>query len=268
MSAEQRKSIPDTPREIAPGVFVMEVGRGFQRSNVCFVRSGTAWVLVDAASRGAGPLLRRTAAALFGPEARPAAILLTHDHPDHTGDARELARGWDCPVYVHPAELPLTDIRDLATVERYANPLDRRLILPLLRRMPPRRVREMFERESLAGVVRALDPAAGVPGLPDWTCLPTPGHTPGHVAFLRPADRVLISGDALLTADLNSLPGTLRWILHLNRPVLSSPPWYSTFDRRAAEESRRVLAAVKPLVLAPGHGMVVDHRQVLPVMPA
>ena len=31
-----------------------------------------------------------------------------------------------------------------------------------------------------------IDPNAGVPGLPDWQIIPTPGHTPGHLA--READ--------------------------------------------------------------------------------
>ncbi len=42
---------------------------------------------------------------------------------------------------------------------------------------------------------------AELPGLPDWEAVPTPGHTPGHVAFFRRSDRVLITGDALVTVD-------------------------------------------------------------------
>ncbi len=67
---------------------------------------------------------------LFGKGTRPAAILLTHIHPDHSGSALELARIWDLPVHVHPRELPLASGRYLP---QYGNPLDRWLIAPLLR---------------------------------------------------------------------------------------------------------------------------------------
>jgi len=162
---------------------------------------------------------------------------------------------WDCPVYVHPDELPLATISALSTVEKYANPLDRWLVLPLLRLLPRRRVESMLSRSSLKGVARAFDPEDAVPGLPDWECIHTPGHTPGHVAFFRPGDRVLITGDALLSVDLNSFRGCLSWALRRNRQSVSGPPWYSTWNKRAARDSVTVLVELEPRVVAPGHGM-------------
>ncbi len=167
--------------QIAEGVYRLETGRGLTGANVYFVRSGPAWVLIDtalAASRRGDPA---AAESLFGAGTRPAAILLTHIHPDHAGSALELARLWDLPVHVHPGELPLASGRYLP---EYGNPLDRWLIAPLLRLMPRRAVEASVSRNSLEGTARAFDPAAGVPGLPDWQAVPTPGHTPGHVAFL------------------------------------------------------------------------------------
>jgi glyoxylase-like metal-dependent hydrolase (beta-lactamase superfamily II) len=242
-------------REIATGVYCMEAGKGISRSNVYFVRSGSSWVLIDAASANCGRLIRKTAESLFGANTRPASILLTHDHPDHAGSALELARMWGCPVYVHPDELPLAAIGDLTTVEKYANPLDRWIILPLLRLMPRRRVESMLSKASLKEVAQAFDPEATVPGLPDWGCIHTPGHTPGHVAFFRTSDRVLITGDALLTVDLNSFWGFLLWALRQNRQRVSGPPWYSTWNRQVAKESVAALARLEPRVLAPGHGV-------------
>jgi glyoxylase-like metal-dependent hydrolase (beta-lactamase superfamily II) len=242
-------------QESAPGVYCLEVGRGIMRSNVYFVRSGKSWVLIDAASANCGRLIQRTAESLFGADTRPASILLTHDHPDHAGSALELARMWDCPVYLHPDELPLAVNRDLVTIKKFANPLDRWLILPMLRLMPRRRVESMLSKESLKGVARAFEPDAAVPGLPDWECVPAPGHTPGQVAFFRASDRVLVASDAVLTVNLNSLWGMLLWALRINRPRVSGPPWYSTWDRRAAKQSVAVLAGLKPRVLASGHGV-------------
>ena len=255
MKRAQREVDTGMCREIAPGVHCMETGKGISRSNVYFVQSGSSWVLIDAAPANCGQSIRKTAKFLFGANTRPASILLTHDHPDHAGSALELARMWDCPVYVHPDEMPLVAIGDLSTIEKYANPLDRWIILPLLRSMPRRRVESMLSRASLRGVVRAFDPSAAVPGLPDWECIPTPGHTPGQVAFFRTSDRVLITGDAIVTVDLNSLWGFLLWGLRLNKQRVSGPPWYSTWNWRAAKESVTAVARLEPRVLASGHGV-------------
>src|SRR5512136_194725 len=157
MEREQTEAGIGVCREIAPGVHCMEMGKGISRSNVYFVRSGFSWVLIDAASAHCGRLIRKTAESLFGANTPPASILLTHDHPDHAGSVRELVRMWDCPVFVHPDELPFAAIGDLSTIRQYANPLDRWVILPLLRAMPRRRVESMLSKASLKDVVRAFD---------------------------------------------------------------------------------------------------------------
>ena len=262
MELEQRGAGIGACWEIAPGVYGREMGNGISRSNVYFVQSGSLWVLIDAALAQCGQLIRKTAESLFGAHTPPAAILLTHDHPDHAGSVRELVHMWDCPVFVHPDELPLVAIEDLSTIEKYANPLDRWIVLPFLRAMPRRRVEAMLARASIKDVVRAFDPSAAVPGLSDWECIPTPGHTPGHVAFFRTSDRVLITGDAIVTVDLNSLWGFLLWGLRLNKQRVSGPPWYSTWNWRAAKESVTALAGLAPRVLASGHGVPMSGDEI------
>ncbi len=239
------------PQDIAAGVSGLTV----YESNVYFIQTGSDWVLIDTAWAwgGCDRRIQEAAAARFGPSVRPAAIVLTHLHPDHSGSALALARAWDCPVYVHPRELALAVARDLSTVERYANSLDRRVLLPLLRALPRRRVEAMLASTSLEGVVRALDPAA-IPELPGWACIPTPGHSPGHIALFRERDRVLLAGDAVLTVDATTLRGWLTWGLRLNRPHVFGAPRYTNWDQRAAEASVAVLAALSPRVLATGHG--------------
>jgi glyoxylase-like metal-dependent hydrolase (beta-lactamase superfamily II) len=240
--------------EVAPDVYGMEVGEGITRANIYFVRSGSSWVLIDTGLANCGQLIQRTAESLFGARARPASILLTHNHPDHAGSAVELARMWDCPVYVHPDEMPYVAIENLATIEKYANPLDRWIILPMLRMMPRERVAAMLSGSSIKEVVQAFDPRAAVPNLPDWECIPTPGHTPGHAAFFRMSDRVLIAGDAVVTVELNSIWGFLMWGLGRHKQRVSGPPWYSTWNWKMAKESVAHLARLEPYVLATGHG--------------
>jgi glyoxylase-like metal-dependent hydrolase (beta-lactamase superfamily II) len=226
------------------------------RSNVYFVRSGPSWALIDAGSAKCGPAIQKAAELLFGEDSPPAAILLTHDHPDHAGAARELAHIWRCTVWVHPDELPLV-LGDVSTFHQYANPLDRWLILPLLRLMGPKRTESMVSRASLRDVARPFDPGAGLPGLPDWEVVPTPGHTPGHVAFFRGSDRVLISGDALVSVNLNSPCGLL-----LGTKSVFGPPWYTTWNRRMAKDSITSLTGLEPLVLGGGHGIHMASAEV------
>ena len=249
-------------KEIAPGVYCLEAGKGISRSNVYFVRSGPSWVLIDTASANCGRLIHENAESLFGENRPPSCILLTHDHPDHAGSALELARIWNCAVYVHPDELPLAAHGDMATVEKFANPLDRRVVLPLLHIMPRRRVEIMLAKSSLKEVVKAFDPGGSIPGLPDWKCVPAPGHTPGQVVFFRASDRVMITGDAFVTADLNSFFGFLLWSLRLNKQKIAGPPWYSTWNKQVAKESIVALARLDPRVLATGHGTPMSGDEV------
>ena len=153
-----------------------------------------------------------------------------------------------CPVYLHATELPLAH-GDFAAIRKYAGPLDHWVVLPLMRAMGRRRREAILARSSLREVARPLEPGVGVPGLPGWEAIPTPGHTPGHVSFFRASDRVLITGDAVVTLKLNSLAGLL-----LQRPGLSGPPRYTSWSWRAARESVATLARLEPNVLAGGHG--------------
>lgn len=240
------------PAEIAPGVYWLRVGRGIRGANVYFVRSGSSWVLIDTGWPNHGQLIMKRAEWLFGASSRPASILLTHLHPDHSGSALELATVWNLPVFVHPAEMGLATGAD---VGQYANPLDRRVIAPLMRILTPRARKRVLAKGSLRGVALPFDPSGGVPELPDWDCIPTPGHTPGHVTFLRERDRVLITGDAVLTVNLNSL-----WDLLVGKQRVAGPPRVSTWNWPAAQESMDTLAGLKPRVLACGHGTPMTSR--------
>jgi glyoxylase-like metal-dependent hydrolase (beta-lactamase superfamily II) len=213
---------------IASGVYCLATGKR-RDSNVYFVQSGETWVLVDTMWRGRAELIRSAAETLFGVGAPPRAIVLTHVHPDHAGSASELAHMWNVTVYVHPAELPLPPSgRIIAAMAR----VERRWMFP-----------------SGQDGLSPIDPSVGVPGLPDWQVIPTPGHTPGHLSLFREGDRALITGDAVLTVDLNSLGDALS-----QRHTLGGPPRFATWDWRAATGSVAELARLEPRVVAPGHG--------------
>jgi glyoxylase-like metal-dependent hydrolase (beta-lactamase superfamily II) len=215
-------------------------------SNVYLVDSEPSWVLIDAGWGKSGPAIRAAARSVFGGRVRPAAILLTHAHPDHAGSAAELARAWDLPVWVHRDDAPLLS-GDILSNWHLLDPVGRWTMTPL-RLLLPRRTFQRMTASDLRDLARSLpDDDSTVPGLPDWVCVPTPGHSAGHVAFFREHDRVAIAGDAVLTAPCF---GLLTF-----RQKITPPPRISTWDWRRAKQSVAALAALQPRVLATGHGI-------------
>ena len=77
----------------------------------------------------------------------------------------------------------------------------------------------------------------------------TPGHTPGHVAFLDTRDRALIAGDALTSLGRVEVPTRFYWRFPLAA--------HATWDKAKALESARALRALEPSLLATGHGPAV-----------
>jgi glyoxylase-like metal-dependent hydrolase (beta-lactamase superfamily II) len=199
------------------------------------------WVLVDAGLSVSTPAVVRAAAATFGTDAPPAAIILTHGHFDHVGSVRQLADRWDAPVYAHPLELPyLTGRSDYP-------PPDPTVGGGMMAFMSP-----LFSRAAidLGPRVRPLPTDGSVPGMSGWQWIHTPGHAPGHVSLFRDSDRTLIAGDAFVTTKQESALAALT-----RTPVVSRPPAYFTIDWPAARESVQALAALRPEVVATGHGV-------------
>jgi glyoxylase-like metal-dependent hydrolase (beta-lactamase superfamily II) len=74
----------------------------------------------------------------------------------------------------------------------------------------------------------------------------SPGHTPGHVAFLDTRDRTLIAGDTFTTYWRAEIPNRLG-----QRFPLAT---MGTQDRGQVVESARALRELEPAVLVCGHG--------------
>ena len=237
---------PAATSQIADGVWAIGPW-GSTRSVVYLVQCEEGWTLVDAGWPGDGPKVEAAVKAILGVQ-KPRAIVLTHVHPDHEGDARLLARRWGCPVWVSRAELPIA-LRDFTQMRATAMPLDRWVILPVMRLLGGRRRHRIFAAATLAPVVRAFDPSGGVPDLPGWAAVATPGHTVGHVSFFRPRGGVLLSGDAMLTVRIRSVRDLIS-----RRPGLSAPPWYTSWDDGAVARSIVQLAGLCPRIVGSGHG--------------
>lgn len=198
------------------------------------------WVLVDTGLPHTASLLRQAIAARYGSKSRPAAIILTHGHFDHSGSARELADYWDVPIYAHSLELPYLTGRSNYPPQ---DPTVGGAIAFLSRFFPHNGI-------DLGDRINALPEDGSIPGMPGWQWIPTPGHTAGHVSLFRDSDRVLLAGDALTTMDLDS------WASQVTESQeLSRPPSPLTPDWNAARASVARLAAFNPSVVAAGHGI-------------
>jgi glyoxylase-like metal-dependent hydrolase (beta-lactamase superfamily II) len=175
-------------------------------------------VLVDAGVRSHGPKL---VGALAG---RPvAAHALTHAHPDHVGGSAHVATSLSVPVWA-PAG-------DADAVEAGRPPAKPGRFGALLARGGG------FAPVPVARRLREGDDVAG------FTVLDVPGHSPGHIAFWREADRVLVAGDVRFNLCFPTL-----------RPRLGPPATALTFDPALNARSMRRLADLEPALVLLGHG--------------
>jgi glyoxylase-like metal-dependent hydrolase (beta-lactamase superfamily II) len=222
-------------KAVAPGVSGLRV----LLSNVFALTGETGWTLIDAGLNGSAGRIRRWASKHFG-DVAPQSIVLTHAHFDHVGAIDGLLESWSVPVYAHRDELPYL------TGERSYPPPDTSVGGGLMARMATLYPRGPID---LGNRVRELPDDGAIPALLGWRWIPTPGHTAGHVSFFRDADHTLIVGDAFCTTKPESFLSVAT-----QKPVLHGPPAYFTTDWDAARESVRRLAALRPIVIAPGHG--------------
>jgi len=221
--------------EIASGVWYLPI----VMANVYFLgRKGGPWVLVDTGVRGGAWRIKQAATDTF--EKAPICIILTHGHFDHVGGLPQLADEWKVPVYAHSQELPfLNGSADYPPCD----PTVGGFMAQMSRLFPSHGI-------DLGMHLRLLPEDGSIPGMPEWRWLHTPGHSSGHVSLFRADDRVLVAGDAVITVNQEN---PLKLVTQVRE--FRNPPNYLTQDWNAAGRSIKKLAALRPAVVATGHGL-------------
>ncbi len=199
-----------------------------------------SWTLIDAGLPFSGAYIRHWAEEHFNGQ-RPRSIVLTHGHFDHVGGIKDLVEHWDVPVFAHHLEVPyLTGKEQYPAPDASVGGGLMALLAPLYPRGPI----------ALGNRVRPFPLGDTIDDLPGWRIIPTPGHTEGHVSLFREQDRLLLVGDAFTTTKQESAMAIAQ-----QRPELHGPPAYYTSDWDEAKRSVEKLAQLRPVTVAPGHGL-------------
>src|SRR3989442_392144 len=158
-------------------------------------------------------------------------VALTHAHGDHVGGVSGVSQRFQ-GVEVSIAE------RDAPILAGDKN---------LLATEPQSAVKGYFVKVDWKPD-RLLKPGDRIGSL---EVVPSPGHTPGHVAFLDVRDRSLIAGDSFQTRGGIAVSGDLR-------PLFPFPA-VATSNKHAAFASAPALSALGPPPLVVGHGTAVSE---------
>ena len=171
------------------------------------------------------------------------AVLITHHHPDHAGNAERL-RSFGARLLAHPADAAYLrgekQLSKFAVVPFLWHPWYAVYMLHLLRNGVTRTPALAHLDELADGEV--LD----VPGSP--RVIHAPGHTAGSCVLLIEDRSLLFSGDALVTLDMTR---------GRTGPQIIRGP--HTEDAELAVESLDVLVATNAETILPGHGEPWPH---------
>jgi glyoxylase-like metal-dependent hydrolase (beta-lactamase superfamily II) len=223
--------------EILPGVYRIELGF----VSVALVDLDGSLTLIDAGFPGDGADIAEAITALGYQLDRLERIVLTHGHLDHVGAAADLRLRTGAEI--HLSEVDALRVREgwvghgeMHVLEGFEDLVASQLADPdFRRRSGDRDTSGPVEIEPFE-VDRLLAAESGVPGWPDTSLIPAPGHCRGQLAILwRQHGGVLFAGDSAV---------------NFGRPMIA--PVAEDFD--LARESYARVAAADFDVAVFGHG--------------
>jgi glyoxylase-like metal-dependent hydrolase (beta-lactamase superfamily II) len=192
--------------------------------NAFLVREDDGFTLVDTTMSGAADSLIAAARSAGGAIRR---IALTHGHGDHVGSLDTLKETLGSSVEVLMPELD-------ARIHTGEKVVEGKLpgSWPKLRTKPD----ALLAAGDRIGSLRVVA---------------SPGHSPGHVAYLDDRDRTLLAGDVYTTYGTAAVTNHF----YLRFPFAAMATW----DKAKDLDSARALRALDPAILAVGHGPVVEQ---------
>lgn len=209
-------------RQIVPGIFLFSRASIYQYILV----DGTNITLIDAGLSLFGESLENALLKTL-PGHQLHSILITHADSDHFGAAGKIGQAFNSKIATSAAE---ADAMRSGVMSRELHPrhFAERLIinafLPIFKTPPTQ-------------VGFTLEPGQVLPILKGLYVLDSAGHTPGHISFYLPEQRVLFAGDSIVKR--NKVPS----------PAYGINCWDETLARQAFDRQM----ALKPIHLCCGH---------------
>ncbi|EAQ5978273.1 MBL fold metallo-hydrolase [Salmonella enterica] len=170
--------------ELAPGVWRIPLLGDFVNGFILRDADGQV-TLVDMGVKQSGPKVMAALASIGSGASDVTRLLLTHAHPDHAGGAAHVAQATGRDFAIHEADAPYAESGG-------SPPRDPsfRLARIMGRLMGSNAFPAVTVGERLTDG-QVLDVAGGL------EVVHTPGHSPGHVAYLHRSSGVLITGDSI-----------------------------------------------------------------------
>lgn len=199
----------------------------FTAFNCFLVREEDGFTLIDTGLTGSEKSIIQAAHELGAPIRR---IVLTHAHSDHVGSLDALHE------LLPDAEVAISarDARFL-TGDHSLDPDEPQLPLkggyPIVKTTPTR----LLQPTDRIGSLEAIG---------------SPGHTPGHMAYLDHRDGTIFAGDTYSTKAGIVTGGSLRLLFPFHA--------LATWDKAMTLHSAEILRDLKPARLAVGHGKTLD----------
>ena len=201
----------------------------FSAINCYLVREDDGFTLIDTNIPGSADAILTAVRTYNTPIRR---IVLTHDHGDHVGSLDAL----------HEA-LPNAEVAITAREARFLAG-----DLSLDADEPQAKLSSMGVPTCKTRPTRLLTQGDRIGSL---EVISSPGHSPGHIAFLDLRDHTLIAGDAFQTLGGVAVAGTFKPLF----PLVALTTWH----KPTALQSAHALLATRPARLATGHGQVLTE---------
>lgn len=169
--------------ELVPGVFRIPTAPADFVNSFAIVDSDGQVTLIDTGLRTSPKRINAALEWMGTAPSEVTRILLTHAHSDHAGGLARIAAQTGAAVAAH--ERDASYIREGRAPGRDPAFLTGRLLTRMGGRFGPADVAQEFVDGQLLEIGGGLD------------VIHTPGHTPGHVAFLHRNSGVLVTGDSI-----------------------------------------------------------------------